>query len=123
MSETNPNPSGDSPSSLAVERRAWVRYGSDLTVACQTTGGLRDVGWIARVRDISAGGIGLLLRHRFRPGTPLLIELRTARGQFRRTVAARVVHATAVVVDGVSSWLLGCAFAEPLGDQEMEALR
>src|SRR5438270_10692250 len=58
-----------------VERRAWVRYVSDLTAAC-LTGDLRnDVGWPARVRDVSAGGIGLLLRHRFRPGTHLSLEL------------------------------------------------
>jgi hypothetical protein len=98
-----------------------VRLSSDLAAACRPAG-TRDVGWLGRVRDISQGGIGLLLRHRFRPGTSLSVELRESTGTFLRTVLVRVAHATAIVVDGTDYWLLGCAFESPLSDAEFQEL-
>ena len=35
---------------------------------------------------------------------------------------ARVAHASAVLVDGSHCWLLGCEFAQPLSDEDMQAL-
>jgi hypothetical protein len=74
------------------------------------------------VRDISCGGVGLILRHRFRPGTFLAVELRTANGKLLRSLLARVVHVTPVLVEGNPSWLLGCAFDQPLSDDEFQTL-
>jgi hypothetical protein len=34
----------------------------------------------------------------------------------------RVVHATAVLVEGAHSWLLGCAFDQPLSNDELQGL-
>ena len=59
-----------------LERRAWVRYASSCDVACQSSGSLKDAGWPGKVLDVSLGGIGLLLRHRFPPGAPLIVELK-----------------------------------------------
>lgn len=109
----------DQPSPVGTdERRAWVRYGCDLDALCQATGPLRDSGWMGKVKNISAGGVGLLLRHRFRAGTPLLIELKNPTGSYRRNVPARVVHVAASRT-GDSGWLTGCAFLEPLSDEDL----
>lgn len=104
-----------------TERRAWVRYGSDLEVACRATGAMKDAGWIGKLQDISQGGLGLLVRHRFRPGTPLLVELRSRNGACTRTVPVHVVHARAVVNEGAPCWLMGCTFASTLTEEELQA--
>jgi hypothetical protein len=111
-----------SPETLAVERRAWVRYGTDLEVVCHAGRPVKDVGWTARVRDISAGGVGLLLQHRFRPGTPLVIQLKGRGESWCRAVGARVVHATPVWAEDGAWWLVGCAFSSPLSEEELRIL-
>src|SRR5436190_20942681 len=122
MAEFNARSQPDPSTSAPIERRAWVRFGSDLEAACRTGDARNEVGWPAQVRDVSAGGIGLLLRHRFRPGTPLVLELKTNTGKFLGTVSVRVIHATAEVVDGNHLWLLGCRFATQLSDEQLQAL-
>lgn len=105
-----------------VERRAWVRYGTDLQATCRGPGPAKAIGWPARVKDISAGGIGLLLRHRFRPGTVLAVELHRPSGGCAGVLVVRVVHANPRTVDSESCWLMGCLLAEPLTDDELQAL-
>src|ERR1700687_4210147 len=100
MSEPDPTSAIQPSASLASERRSYVRLAGDLAATCSAAGGLREVGWPARVQDISQGGVGLLLQHCFRPGTALTVELRESTSKLLRTVIARVVHATAVLVDG-----------------------
>jgi hypothetical protein len=119
MSELNPTPR-EPAGSAAAERRVWVRYGTDGEATCRAPGAANAMGWPGRVRDLSAGGIGLLLRHRFRPGSPLLLELQLRGG--RRVVAVRVIHATPVAGADAPCWLVGCAFVEPLAPGELQAL-
>jgi hypothetical protein len=123
MPKTDPITSAQPSSALHTERRAYVRLASDLAATCSPAGRLREPGWPARVRDIAAGGVGLFLQHRFRPGTALTIELRASTGKLLCTVTARVAHATAVLVDGHHGWLLGCAFDCPLAGEEFAALQ
>ena len=123
MSELEPAIGAEPASATHDERRAFVRLSSDLVTSSRPTGGSRDVSWPGKVRDISRGGLGLLMEHRFRAGTRLDVELRDPAGAVLRTVRARVVHATAVLVDGCPRWLLGCAFHQPLDDEEFEALQ
>jgi hypothetical protein len=142
MSERETQSSPEPSASVHADRRAFVRLASELAVCCRpaerpaervaeraaertsqrTAPRPHDVGWPGRVRDISRGGVGLILQHRFRPGTELSIELRENSGKLLRTVGARVAHASAVLVDGSPCWLLGCSFAEPLSDEEWQAL-
>lgn len=105
-----------------IERRAFVRLTSDLTVDCRPAGHGLLVSWPGSVRDISRGGLGLQLRHRFRPGTRLTVELRNRTGPAVHTVRVRVVHATAVLEHGSHAWLLGCVFDEPLAEEIWDAL-
>jgi hypothetical protein len=114
---------GEHPSSSATsERRAWVRYGVDLEATCHGPSGRKEVGWPARVRDVSAGGVGLLMRHCFRPGTPLLVEVHGANGECRRVLPVRVVHATPVNPGVGAIWLVGCTFLDSLSDYELQLL-
>jgi len=68
MAETQARLQSPIINALTIERRAWVRYASSCEVSYQNAGALKDAGWPGKVFDISAGGIGLLLRHRFPPG-------------------------------------------------------
>jgi hypothetical protein len=121
MSEPHPAEEGSFPDQTVAERRAWVRYGTDLAATCHSPDDRQEVGWPGQVRDVSAGGIGLLLRHRFRPGTYLQVEVHGAGGA-ARVLSVRVVHATPVNPGEGACWLVGCIFLEPLGDDEVRAL-
>ena len=123
MSQPAPQPREDSRVLAPPERRAWVRYGTDLEVACRGANSLKDFGWTGKVRNVSGGGVGLVLRHRFRPGSQLFIELKSRSGQFCRAVAAKVIHATPVRDGDTHAWLLGCTLAVPLSDEEVQHLR
>jgi hypothetical protein len=104
-----------------MERRVWIRYGSDLEAVCRPPTVRRESGWVARVKDVSRGGLGLVSRHRFRAGTPLLIELRDHTGDVR-LLAAHVVHVMPTEDDGQPAWFLGCSFALMLSEKELKAL-
>jgi hypothetical protein len=123
MSDQDPSPASHPAADLQTERRAYVRLASDLTASCDAADRVHEAGWAGRVRDISQGGVGLVLQHRFRPGTSLAVELRKSSGELLRTIEALVVHATAILVDGNPCWLLGCAFHDPLSDEEFAALQ
>src|SRR5205814_2331971 len=75
--------------------------------------------WMARVRDISTGGLCLVLSRRFERGAGLAIEVPGADGESPSTLLARVMHVRAEAGGG---WALGCAFVSPLSDEELEAL-
>jgi hypothetical protein len=117
-SRSHSSPQEEPERSACQERRAFVRYACDLPAACQSGAG----GWLGHVTDLSAGGLGLLLRHRFRPGTPLRLELRLADGTRVRGLAVRVVHAKPSRMEGEAGWHLGCVFPTPLSDDELQRL-
>ena len=118
MSEREITPGPEASASRRPDRRAFVRISSEMAVTCRPAGRFRDAGWSGTVRDISMGGVGLLLRHCFLPGTTLTVELWDSAGELRRTAHVRVVHATAVLVDGLDCWFLGCSFDQPLSEEE-----
>ncbi|HEV3258912.1 MAG TPA: PilZ domain-containing protein [Gemmataceae bacterium] len=118
MSEPTPGTPGHS-SGVSLERRAFVRFASEAQAVCRHAGAMAGAGWPGKVADISVGGLCLVLRHCFEPGTPLAIELPGARPGRARTLLVRVRHATAQA-DG--TWLVGCAFAERLSEEELKAL-
>lgn len=99
------------------ECRVWERFPCDLATTCQPLSALTSEGpqWTARARDISAGGVGLILRRRFEPGTGLALVLAGADA----AVYARVVHVTALAGIG---WMHGCQFVNPLTPEELNHL-
>jgi hypothetical protein len=72
------------------------------------------------VRELTAGGIGLMIKRRFEPGTLLAVELQSSTTDFSRTLVARVIHAKS---QGGGDWVIGCILASKLDEEELESLR
>jgi hypothetical protein len=104
------------PASSAEDRRAFRRYAADLEVSCRTLGSGRADSWPARLRDISAGGIGLILGRRFEAGTLLAVDLVNTASGSPRTLLSRVMHVTA---QPEGEWLLGLALLREMGEDEL----
>ena len=109
----------------AVERRGWVRHelgvgscGVIDTAVCHG-GAENEEYWPLVIRDVSAGGTGVLLARRFEPGTELNIEFSAGPGAPPRRMLARVVR---VVPEKAGHWLHGCAFPVPLTDAQLDSL-
>jgi|SRR5947209_758411 len=119
------------PSQPKRERRAHVRAEPPgLRARVRPRGNVRvgslkppvsgDGAWLpARVRDISADGIGLVLRLGIGQGTFLEVEFQGAPQGPPRRLMARVVHAT---VQSHSRWFLGCTLVKTLGEADLRQL-
>jgi hypothetical protein len=112
-SETLPQVSFGLDKKVTVERRVEVRYTRRRTSFARPAGGSRSAVWVATVRDISANGIGLLLRHRVRTGA--VISLQPLGKNQAKRVHALVVRAQAV--DG--GYFHGCELTECLSEQDL----
>ncbi len=104
-----------------IDCRIYERFTSDAPVTCQppSARGGDDLKWEARVRDVSAGGLCLVLRRRFEPGASLAIEMPGTDKEPGSTVFARVVR---VKAEAGGAWALGCKFVSVLGDDELRPL-
>jgi hypothetical protein len=107
---------------LEAERRTLVRYTSTLEISCSRVENRDGMEWPGRVVNISAAGVGLMLRRRFPAGTLVSLGLKTGAGGSVQVVEVRVVHATAIKDDGTSCWLHGCVFTRELMEADMLAL-
>ena len=119
MSELNPNLSPEAPAAVYAERRTRVRYTAELEASCRRTGEMGGQIWPGRIVNISSGGIGLLLNRRFQGDTLLDVELQGSAGTALRALRVRVIHCTLFKDGSTSSWLLGCAFAKDLADEQL----
>jgi hypothetical protein len=72
----------------------------------------------ASLRDVSTHGVGMVVGAGLGPGTVVALRLPTPQLGRRQTVLARVVHAAA---DADGSWVIGCALAAPLAEEELQA--
>jgi serine/threonine protein kinase len=102
-----------------TDRRATVRYPSQQEGVCQPLGGDKELKWSARIRDVSADGIGLILNRCFEPRTLLLVELRQTAQTARRLLLVRVVRAQKL---SPRAWMVGCVFARRQTHEDCEAL-
>ncbi len=95
--KTNPLIGQGAPLVRPEDRRASVRYQSEVKGSCQTLSVRRETSWEAAIRDISPDGIGLLIARRFEPGALLTIELTDSREGYRRMLlcAHRARHGAA----------------------------
>jgi hypothetical protein len=101
------------------ECRVFERQACQVTTACRPAAAFhnKEASWSAAIRDVSAGGIRLVLRRRFEPGTGLAIELPGNNEVY--TVLAQVVH---VKPAANGDWSLGCKFVSELSETELERL-
>jgi hypothetical protein len=102
---------------LEVERRAEVRYLCDMQVIFYPLSAQQRL-W-ARVRNISAKGIGLLLRAPIAAGTRLVIEMKTLDPSTSLTLIAQVVHCT---MQQDQNWIVGCRFLSRPHEEDLLAL-
>jgi PilZ domain len=107
-----------SPTHFGVEQRAWVRHPDPTNGPYQLIDAETEYGWWASVRDVSLGGLAMVLSQRLSPGTRLIIDKPLRPGKPWHALSVRVVHATACA----EGWLLGCEFAHPLSEADLEAL-
>lgn len=108
-----------SPASKSPERRVWVRYLCNLPTLCHPVLTKDDQCWSGQVRNISRGGVNLVVSRRFEPGTLLQIELQGPQDAEPRTILARVVHARTC---DAGHWAIGCAFPWELAEEALRAL-
>lgn len=103
------------------DRRAWVRYPCPGDATCQS-GPLRSgVYWPARIQNLSAGGLALLVHHRVEEGMLLSVTVQPSVG-CSRTLLVRVVRFGVLTAHPGLRWLAGCEFVEPLSDDLLGAL-
>ena len=108
----------ENPKPGQVERRAWVRYPCDLESSCQPMAGVRGLQWPGKIRDLSRGGVAIILTRRFEVGTLLAVEVQ-GQAEAVGTLLARVARVT-LQKDG--SWLMGCSFTKLLSEEDLKAL-
>src|SRR2546426_281781 len=122
-SEDNmPAPTAAAPgrrgASPGLERRAWVRYPCSFEASCHSIASAADVLWSAKVVDISAGGLRLVVSRRFEVGTVLRLEIHSGLQAAPWAFLARVIHARPQTG---GDWALGCAFARELDEEDLRA--
>jgi len=108
----------ESRSQRDEERRLWVRYPADLATTVQPTANGSALRISSRIRDISRGGVNLLVDHEFEAGELITIELPLADRDDTQSVLACIVRVTRE--DG--QWALGCVFSHELADDDLEGL-
>jgi hypothetical protein len=106
---------------VGMECRVFERHSCGLATSCQPVAarGDRDLAWPAEIRDVSAGGVGLVLGRRFERGAGLAIEIPESPTAPADTLLARVIHTTALPE---GEWLLGCSFISELSQDELQRL-
>ncbi len=100
-----------------VERRLANRHSVSMEALSRPLEGQDTIWWGATVRDLSSGGIGLILCYPFKPGAYLAIDLQGPGGG--HSFLTRVVHVRDLA-DG--TWHIGCEFVKKLTDSEVEVL-
>jgi hypothetical protein len=102
------------------DRRIWVRFPDERGAKVRAAATADDAALVeARVRDVSRGGIGLIVDRGFEGGSLLLVELPPSADFPGATVLAYVLRADPLPGGG---WALGCAFAAEPGSGGLAAL-
>jgi c-di-GMP-binding flagellar brake protein YcgR len=101
------------------DQRQWKRFPASVTACYQRVASDDERHYAAKVLDISATGVGLLVDRDIENGTLLSVELHNAAGTAERTMLACIVHVTR---QASSEWALGCNFIRSLSEQDLKAL-
>ena len=101
-----------------VEQRGCGRHRSRLRASYRLLAAGKH-SWTAKVRDLCASGLALVLDHRFEIGLVLVIEFETAVPGLPAVLLARVTHTT---LERDDRWVVGCEFAKRLSDAQLQAL-
>ena len=107
------------PAGAPSERRRWPRSPCRLTAQWYALAAGRSSREPAQVRDLSAGGLGLLCDCAVSPGELLVVELPYTARRLPRVFPLLVAHAT----PAQRQWAVGGRFSVPLLDAELQGLR
>jgi hypothetical protein len=105
-------------SAPASDQRAWIRHECDLQASYQSVGESEGGPLVAKVLNVSASGIGLVLDQPVEAGSLLNVDLHDKQGKPVRTILACVVHSTQRANGEV---VVGCNFIRELGEDELQA--
>jgi hypothetical protein len=91
--------------------RTWVRCPSGMEMSYTSIESGEDQPWSAKILNISANGISLIVSRPLEPGALLSVRLHRPGDTGYETVLACVVYVKEI---GASEWMLGCTFASDL---------
>jgi hypothetical protein len=103
----------------AGDQRRWVRFPGRARASYKRVTGTDESTDSAKVLDLSASGIGLLVNQPIEAGTLLSLELQGEAKESARVILGCVVR---VDIPAPGEWVLGCNFIRELSDQEMQGL-
>lgn len=103
------------PNASQTERRDWVRFPSDLEAICWVPGDEEVDAFGGVVRDISAGGIGIICRDEPPMGAPVRIKLHSHYVNLLKAIDSTVVSVTPI---GRGEFLIGCRWERELNQDE-----
>lgn len=104
---------------LEANRREAIRYNINLETSVLLIAALEGDTTPIRVRNISSGGISLVLTRGVEPDTVLSIQLLNRPRMYFCKVDVKVTY---VVEHPSGDWILGGAFARKLTNEELRAL-
>jgi hypothetical protein len=101
--------------------RVWPRHECTLPGTCAPLASRHESGpaWSGKVRDISLGGLGLVLTRRFETGTVLSLELSEPVAGGPQRFLVRVVRVQAAPDH---QWVLGCVLLSRLSEEKLRTL-
>jgi hypothetical protein len=102
-----------------LNRRAWVRFFTDLSASCEGTANGKHCHWPGRIQDISRGGAMLLFYRAFEKGTTVHVRLDGVPDEAPKVLIGQVIHCEQQE-DG--RWAVGCKFQKRLTCEELEVL-
>lgn len=101
------------------DQRGWVRFACDMQATYRQVKASERALSSAKVIDISAAGVGLLVNRQIEIGSLLNMELRGPKGQSFLKMLGCVVR---VSQRGPEEWALGCNFIREISDRELNDL-
>src|SRR6478672_6951015 len=93
-------PAGAEEAGHFRENRVHPRHTCEVTTLCQPAGG-GETRWQGTIREVSQGGVRLVLPRRFERNSCLAVELPGKEGDGGYTVFVRVIHLRS---EGDGSW-------------------
>jgi hypothetical protein len=114
-----PEADGKSEDDRWKDRRESVRYGINLETSCRLLAMVQGEPQPVRVRNISAGGISLVLPHEVSADELLEVELLNRPEMFLCKLQVRITYR---VEHPTGDWIIGGAFTRKLREDELKSL-